>query len=177
MENSTRSGRSNQIGFMKEFIRYRNTTEGIEFCHYQIQKDLHRNKSVYTIQYSQGSMGSIPYCDAVIDENIDYINEIETSLVNEYPMEFITTDLYQLELDLSDFNEEITATLLGQLSRSIAWNIKHSGLGLLAVKLSKKDKILSTHLRLNSNLNLHEILSFDLGLMGLKPNQISIENI
>jgi len=162
---------------MKQSIRYRNTPQGIEFCHYQIHKDSHQNKPVYTIQYSQGSMGSIPDCDAVIDENIDYINEIKTALLKEFPIEHMRTYLYQLEINLTDFNEDITTTLLGQLSRSIAWNIKHSGLGIVKVKLSKKDKILSTHLRLNSNLNLHRILSFDLGLIGLKPNQISIENI
>ena len=122
-------------------------------------------------------MGSIPYCDAVIDENIDYINEIKTRLLNEYPLEYIRTALYKLELDLSDLNADITTTLIGQLSRSIAWNIKHSGLGLLAVKLSKKDKILSTHLRLNSNLNLHKMLSLDIGHMGIKPNQIVIEQL
>ena len=162
---------------MKESIRYRNTQTGIEFCHYQIDKDTYQNKPVYTMQYSQGSIGSIPDCDAVIDESIALVKEIETSLVNEYPMEFIPTELYQLQLDLSKFKENITLALLEQLSRSIAWNIKHSGLGLLPVKLSKKDKILSTHLRLNSNLNLHRILSFDLGLMGIKPHQISIKNI
>ena len=129
------------------------------------------------MQYSQGSIGSIPDCEAVIDESIALVKEIENSLVNEYPMEFIPTELYQIQLDLSKFKENITAVLLEKLTRSIAWNIKHSGLGLLAVKLSKKDKILSTQLRLNSNLNLHRILSFDLGLMGIKPNQISIENI
>ena len=162
---------------MKEYIRYRNTQGGIEFCHYQIQKDTHQNKPVYTMQYSQGSIGSIPDCEAVIDESIALVKEIENSLVNEYPMEFIPTELYQLQLDLSKFKENITAVLLEKLTRSIAWNIKHSGLGLLAVKLSKKDKILSTQLRLNSNLNLHRILSFDLGLMGIKPHQISIDNI
>ena len=162
---------------MKESIRYRNTSEGIEFCHYQIHKDSHQNKPVYTIQYSQGSIGSIPDCDVVIDENIALVKEIETSLVNEFPIEHMRRYLHKLELDLTDFNEDITTTLLGQFSRSISWNIKHSGLGLLAVKLSKKDKILSTNLRLNSNLNLHRILSFDLGLMGIKPHQISIENI
>ena len=162
---------------MKESIRYRHTQRGIEFCHYQIQKDTHQYKPVYTMQYSQGSIGSIPDCKAVIDESIALVKEIENSLVNEYPMEFIPTELYQLQLDLSKFKENITAVLLEKLTRSIAWNIKHSGLGLLAVKLSKKDKILSTELRLNSNLNLHRILSFDLGLMGIKPHQISIENI
>ena len=162
---------------MKQSIRYRNTPKGIEFCHYQIQKDTHQNKPIYTMQYNHGSIGSIPDCDVVIEENFYFVKEIETSLVNQYPMEFIPMDLYQLELDLSDFNEEITATLLGQLSRSITWNIKHSGLGIVKVKLSKKDKILSTHLRLNSNLNLHKLLSLDLGLMGIKPHQISIENI
>ena len=162
---------------MKESIRYRNTQGGIEFCHYQIQKDTHQNKPVYTMQYSQGSIGSIPNCDAVIDENLALVKEIQNSLVNEYPMEFIPTEFYQIQLDLSKLKESISPALLEQLSRSIAWNIKHSGLGLLAVKISKKDKILSTQLRLNSNLNLHRILSFDLGLMGIKPNQISIENI
>ena len=162
---------------MKEYIRYRNTQGGIEFCNYQIQKDTHQNKPVYTMQYSQGSIGSIPDCEAVIDESIALVKEIENSLVNEYPMEFIPTELYQLQLDLSKFKENITAVLLEKLTRSIAWNIKHTGLGLLPVKLSKKDKILSTQLRLNSNLNLHRILSFDLGLMGIKPNQISIDNI
>ena len=162
---------------MKESIRYRNTSEGIEFCHYQIHKDSHQNKPVYTIQYSQGSIGSIANCDAVIDENIDCINDIKTLLVNEFSIEHIRTDLYKLEINLTDFKEDITATLIAKLSRSIGWNIKHSGLGIVKVKLSKKDKILSTHLRLNSNLNLHRILSFDLGLIGLKPNQISIENI
>ena len=162
---------------MKESIRYRNTSEGIEFCHYQIHKDTYQNKPVYTIQYSQGSMGSIPDYDAVIDENIDCINDIKTLLVNEFPIEHIRTDLYKLDINLTDFKEDITTTLIAKLSRSIAWNIKHSGLGIDKVKLSKKDKILSTHLRLNSNLNLHKILSFDLELMGIKPNQISIENI
>ena len=162
---------------MKESIRYRNTSEGIEFCHYQIQKDTHQNKPVYTIQYSQGAMGSIPDYDAVIDENIDCINEIKIALLKEFPIEHIRTELYQLELDLSEFKENIAPALLGQLSRSISWNIKHSGLGLLAVKLSKKDKILSTHLRLNSNLYLHRRLSCDLGLMGIKPHQISIEQL
>ena len=162
---------------MKESIRYRNIERGIEFCHYQLQDDLHQNKPVYTMQYSQGSIGSIANCDVIINEKIALVKEIETSLVNEYPMEFIPTELYQLQLDLSKFKENITYSLLEKLSRSISWNIKHSGLGLLPVKLSKKDKILSTHLRLNSNLNLHRILSFDLGLMGIKPNQISIENI
>ena len=162
---------------MKESTRYRHTHRGIEFCHYQIQKDTHQNKSVYTIQYSQDSIGSMADCDAVIEENIEHVKEIETLLVNEFSIEHIRKDLYKLELDLTDFKEDITATLIAKLSRSIAWNIKHSGLGLLAVKLSKKDKILSTHLRLNSNLNLHGILSFDLGLMGLKAYQISIENI
>ena len=162
---------------MKESIRYRNTLRGIEFCHYQIDKDTYQNKPVYTMQYSQGSIGSIPDCDAVIDENIALVKEIQNSLVNEYPMEFIPTELYQLQLDLSKFKENITLALLEQLSRSIAWNIKHTGLGLLPVKLSKKDKILSTQLRLNSNLNLHRILSFDLGVLGIKPHQISIENI
>ena len=162
---------------MKESTRYKNTSEGIEFCHYQIQKDTHQNKPVYTMQYSQGSIGSIADCDAVIDENIALVKEIENSLVNEYPMEFIPTELYQLQLDLSKFKENITPALIEKLSRSIAWNIKRSGLGLPPVKLSKKDKILSTHLRLNSNLNLHRILSFDLGVLGIKPHQISIENI
>jgi hypothetical protein len=159
---------------MKEYIRYRNTPKGIEFCHFQIQKDLHQNKLVYTIQYSQGSMGSIPDCDAVIDEKIERIEEIENSLLIEYPVEFISMDLYQLEINLTDFNEDITTTLLGQLSRSIAWNIKHSGLGFTKVKLTRKDNILKTKLRLNSNLNLHKMLAFDLGLMGIKPNQIKI---
>jgi hypothetical protein len=84
------------------------------------------------------------------------------------------TDLYKLEINLTDFNEDITTTLLGQLSRSIAWNIKHSGLGFTKVKLTRKDNILKTKLRLNSNLNLHKMLAFDLGLMGIKPNQIKI---
>ena len=159
---------------MKESIRYRNTQRGIEFCHYQIQKDTHQNKPVYTIQYSQGLMGSIADCDAVIDNNIDCINEIETALVNVYPIEYMRTDLYKLEINLTDFNEDITTTLLGQLSRSIAWNIKHSGLGFTKVKLTRKDNILKTKLRLNSNLNLHKMLAFDLGLMGIKPNQIKI---
>ena len=162
---------------VKKHLRYRNTPQGIEFCNYHIQKDTHQNKPVYTIQYSHGSMGSIPDCDAVIDENVDHINEIKTSLIKEYPIEAIYKELYKLEINLSEYKEDITAALLGQLSRSIAWNIKHSGLGIINVKLSKKDKILSTHLRLNSNLNLHQILSFDLGLMGIKPHQISIENI
>ena len=162
---------------MKESIGYRNTQRGIEFCHYQIKEDLHQNKPIYTMQYSQGSIGSIADCDVIIDQKIALIKDIETSLINEYPMEFIPTELCQLELDLSKFKENITPILLEQLSRSISWNIKHSGLGLLAVRLSKNDKILSTHLRLNSNLNLHRILSFDLGLIGIKPHQISIENI
>ena len=105
---------------MKESIRYRNTSEGIEFCHYQIHKDTYQNKPVYTIQYSQGSMGSIPDCDAVIDENIDCINEIKIALLKEFPIEHIRTELYQLELDLSEFKENITPALLGQLSRSIS---------------------------------------------------------
>ena len=159
---------------MKESIRYRKTSEGIEFCHYQIQKDTHQNKPVYTIQYSQGSMGSIADCDAVIDDNIDCVNEIKTDLHKEFPIEHIRTDLYKLEFNLTDSNEEITATLLGQLSRSIEWNIKHSGLGFTKVKLTRKDNILKTKLRLNSNLNLHEILAWDLEHLGIKPNQIKI---
>ena len=159
---------------MKESIRYRSTQRGIEFCHYQIQKDSHQNKPVYTIEYSHSSIGSIPDCDAVIHDNIDCINEIETALVNVYPIEYMRTDLYKLEINLTDFNEDITTTLLGQLSRSIAWNIKHSGLGFTKVKLTRKDNILKTKLRLNSNLNLHKMLAFDLGLMGIKPNQIRI---
>ena len=159
---------------MKKSIRYRNTPKGIEFCHYQIQKDLYQNKPVYTIQYSQGSIGSTPDCDAVIDENKDCINEIKTAILKEFPIEHIRTDLYKLEFNLTDSNEEITATLLGQLSRSIEWNIKHSGLGFTKVKLTRKDNMLKTKLRLNSNLNLHKILAFDLGLMGIKPNQIRI---
>lgn len=159
---------------MKESIRYRNTPKGIEFCLFQIQKDAYQNKPVYTIEYSQGSIGSIPDCDAVIDENIELIEEIENSLLIEYPVEFISTDLYQLELDLTHYKEDITTTLLGQLSRSIAWNIKHSGLGFNKVKLRRKDKMLKTKLRLNSNLNLHEILAWDLGHLGIKPNQIKI---
>jgi hypothetical protein len=162
---------------MKESIRYRKTSEGIEFCHYQIQKDTHQNKPVYTIQYSQGSIGSITDCDVVIDENIDCINEIKTALHKEFPIEHVRTNLYKLEFNLTDSNEEITATLLGQLSRSISWNIKHSGLGIVKVKLTRKDNMLKTKLRLNSNLDLHKILAFDLGLMGIKPNQISIETI
>ena len=159
---------------MKESIRYRKTSEGIEFCHYQIQKDTHQNKPVYTIQYSQGSMGSIADCDAVIDDNIDCVNEIKTDLHKEFPIEHIRTDLYKLEFNLTDSNEEITATLLGQLSRSIEWNIKHSGLGFTKVKLTRKDNMLKTKLRLNSNLNLHKMLAFDLGFIGIKPNQIRI---
>ena len=159
---------------MKESIRYRKTSEGIEFCHYQIQKDTHQNKPVYTIQYSQGSMGSIADCDAVIDDNIDCVNEIKTDLHKEFPIEHIRTDLYKLEFNLTDSNEEITATLLGQLSRSIQWNIKHSGLGFNEVRFMRKENILKTKLRLNSNLNLHEILAWDLGHLGIKPNQIKI---
>jgi hypothetical protein len=45
------------------------------------------------------------------------------------------------------------------------------------VKITRKDNILKTKLRLNSNLDLHKILASDLGLMGIKPNQISIETI
>ncbi|MDC0644005.1 hypothetical protein OAP32_00345 [Crocinitomicaceae bacterium] len=159
---------------MKESIRYRNTPKGIEFCHYEIQKDSYQNNPVYTIEYSHGSIGSIPDCDAVIDQNIELIEEIESSLLIEYPVEYISMDLYQLELNLTDYKKDITSALLGQLSRSIQWNIKHSGLGFTKVKLRRKDKILSTRLRLNSNRNLHKILSFDLGPMGIKPNQIKI---
>jgi hypothetical protein len=129
---------------------------------------------VYTIQYSQGAMGSIPDCDAVIDENIDCINEIKTAILKEFPIEHIRTDLYKLEIDLTDFNEDITSALLGQLSRSIQWNIKHSGLGFNEVRFMRKENILKTKLRLNSNLNLHEILAWDLEHLGIKPNQIKI---
>jgi hypothetical protein len=159
---------------MKESIRYRNTLKGIEFCHYQIQKDAYQNKPVFTIVYSQGLMGAIPDCDAVIDENIDCINEIKTAILKEFPIEHIRTDLYKLEIDLTDFNEDITSALLGQLSRSIQWNIKHSGLGFNEVRFIRKEYILKTKLRLNSNLNLHEILAWDLGHLGIKPNQIKI---
>ena len=159
---------------MKESIRYRNTPKGIEFCLFQIQKDAYQNKPVYTIEYSQGSIGSIPDCDAVIDENIELIEEIENSLLIEYPVEFISTDLYQLELNLTDYKKDITSALLGQLSRSIQWNIKHSGLGFNEVRFIRKENILKTKLRLNSNLNLHEILAWDLGHLGIKPNQIKI---
>ena len=159
---------------MKQSVRYRNTPQGIEFCHYQIQNNIHQNKPVYTIQYSQGSMGSIADCDAVIEDNIDCVNEIETALVNAYPIKHMRTNLFKLELHLTNFKDEITSAFLGQLSRSIAWNIKHSGLGFTKVKLTRKDNMLKTKLRLNSNLNLHKILAFDLGLMGIKPNQIKI---
>ena len=71
---------------MKESVRYRNTSEGIEFCFYQRQKESHQNKPVYTIQYSQGSMGSIPDCDVVIVENIELVKEIETELLKKYPI-------------------------------------------------------------------------------------------
>ena len=159
---------------MKESIRYRNTPKGIEFCLFQIQKDAYQNKPVYTIEYSQGSIGSIPDCDAVIDENIELIEEIESSLLIEYPVEYISMDLYQLELNLTDYKKYITSALLGQLSRSIQWNIKHSGLGFNEVRFIRKENILKTKLRLNSNLNLHEILAWDLGHLGIKPNQIKI---
>ena len=119
-------------------------------------------------------MASIPDCDAVIDDNIDCINEIETALVNVYPIEYMRTNLYKLELDLTHYKQDLTAALLEQLSRSIEWNMKHSGLGFTKVKLTRKDNILNTKLRLNSNLNLHKILAFDLGLIGIKPNQIKI---
>ena len=159
---------------VKKHLRYRNTPQGIEFCNYHIQKDTHQNKPVYTIQYSHGSMGSIPDCDAVIDENIDCINEIKTAILKEFPIEHIRTDLYKLEIDLTDFNEDITSALLGQLSTSIQWNIKHSGLGFNEVRFMRKENILKTKLRLNSNLNLHEILAWDLEHLGIKPNQIKI---
>ena len=159
---------------MKESIRYRNTPKGIEFCLFQIQKDTYENKPVYTIQYSHGSIGSIPDCDAVIDENIELIEEIENSLLIEYPLEFIITDLYQLELDLTHYKKDITSALLGQLLRSIQWNIKHSGLGFNEVRFIRKENIIKTKLRLNSNLNLHDILAWDLGHLGIKPNQIKI---
>jgi hypothetical protein len=159
---------------MKESIRYRNTPTGIEFCHYEIQKDSHQNKPVFTMQYSYGSMGSIADCDAVIDDNIDCINEVKTALLKEFPIEHIRTRLYKLELDLTHYKEDITSALLGQLSRSIQWNIKHSGLGFNEVRFIRKENILKTKLRLNSNLNLHEILAWDLGHLGIKPNQIKI---
>ena len=65
----------------------------------------YQNKPVYTIEYSQGSIGSIPDCDAVIDENIELIEEIENSLLIEYPVEYISMDLYQLELDLTHYKK------------------------------------------------------------------------
>ncbi len=137
-------------------------------------KGSYQNKPVYTIEYSHGSIGSIPDCDAVIDENIELIEEIESSLLIEYPVEYISMDLYQLELNLTDYKKDITSALLGQLSRSIQWNIKHSGLGFNEVRFIRKENILKTKLRLNSNLNLHEILAWDLGHLGIKPNQIKI---
>lgn len=159
---------------MKESIRYRNTPEGIEFCHYSIQDDSYKKKTSYMIQYNQGPLGVLTNIEVGMHEDLKMIEEIEQELIIKYPVEHIPQHSCKLEINLNDFKERITATLLGQLSRSIAWNIKHTGLGFVKVELSKKDKVLSTTLRLNSNLNLHKILSWDLGHMGIKPNQIKI---
>lgn len=159
---------------MKESIRYRNTPEGIEFCRYSISEESYENITSYMIQYNQGPLGVLTNVEVGMHEDLKMIEEIENKLIVKFPDENIPKQSYYLKINLTDFKEEITTTLLGQLSRSIAWNIKHTGLGFVKVKLSKKDKILSTTLRLNYNLNLHKILSWDLGHMGIKPNQIKI---
>ena len=159
---------------MKESIRYRNTPEGIEFCRYSISEESYENITSYMIQYNQGPLGVLTNVEVGMHEDLKMIEEIEQELIIKYPVEHIPQHSCKLEINLNDFKEEITTTLLGQLSRSIAWNIKHTGLGFVKVKLSKKDKVLSTTLRLNYNLNLHKILSWDLGHMGIKPYQIKI---
>ena len=159
---------------MKESIRYRNTPEGIEFCRYSISEESYENITSYMIQYNQGPLGVLTNVEVGMHEDLKMIEEIEQELIIKYPVEHIPQHSCKLEINLNNFKEEITTTLLGQLSRSIAWNIKHTGLGFVKVKLSKKDKVLSTTLRLNYNLNLHKILSWDLGHMGIKPNQIKI---
>jgi hypothetical protein len=162
---------------VKETLYYRNTAKGIEFCYCAIQKDVHKNRDVYTLEYNEGELGTLSDCEVWIDEDFTLMEYVENELKIKYPIEYVPQQLYVLSIDLREFNKEITPVLLGQLSRSIEWNFKHSGFGFVKVNFSENDKILSTTLKLNSKLNLHQILSFDLGLMGIKPSQISVKNI
>ena len=162
---------------MKETLYYRNTAKGIEFCYCAIQKDVHKNRDVYTLEYNEGELGTLSDCEVWIDEDFTLMEYVENELKIKYPIEYVPQQLHLLSIDLREFNKEITLVLIGQLSRSIEWNCKHSGYGFVKVKLSKNDKILSTPLRLNTDLNLHDILSADLCHMGIKPNQISVKNL
>ena len=162
---------------MKETLYYRNTAKGIEFCYCAIQKDVHKNRDVYTLEYNEGELGTLSDCEVWIDEDFTLMEDVENELKIKYHIEYVPQQLYVLSLDLREFNKEITPVLLGQLSRSIEWNCKHSGFGFVKVNFSENDKILSTPLRLNTDLNLHDILSADLYQTGIKPNQISVKNI
>ena len=162
---------------MKETLYYRYTAKGIEFCYCAIQKDVHKNRDVYTLEYNEGELGTLSDCEVWIDEDFTPIEDVENELKIKYPIEHVPQQLYLLSIDLREFNKEITPVLLGQLSRSIEWNCKHSGFGFVKVNFSENDKILSTPLRLNTDLNLYDILSADLYHMGIKPNQISVKNL
>ena len=162
---------------MKETLHYRNTAKGIEFCYCAIQKDVYKNRDFYTLEYNEGELGTLSDCEVWIDEDFTLIKDVENELEIKYPIERVPKQLHELSMDLRDFSKEITPFLLGQLSRSIEWNCKHSGLGFVNVNFSENDNILSTPLRLNTDLNLHGILSADLCHIGIKPHQISVKNL
>ena len=162
---------------MKETLYYRNTAKGIEFCYWATQKDVYKNRDFYTLEYNEGELGTLSDCEVWIDEDFTLMEYVENELKIKYPIECVPQQLHELSINLRGFKKEITPVLLGQLSRSIEWNCKHSGFGFVKVNFSENDKILSTPLRLNTDLNLHDILSADLYHMGIKPNQISVKNL
>lgn len=66
---------------MTELTRYRNTENGIEFCHYSIHNESQKDKKVFLIQFNCGQLGTINESEVEIDVDLKKIKTLEDELL------------------------------------------------------------------------------------------------
>lgn len=163
------------IPIMNKAILYKNTPNGFEFCYYEIEKQTYKKNTHFCIQFNEGALGILHNFEVYLQDELLPITIFEKELLQKYPLRKIPFHSCSLIIDLSDYKYPITPALIKSLTRCIEWNSKCTGLGFVKAKLTVKNKILSTTLKLTSPLHLHEIIAHDLDIMQIIPYKISVE--
>lgn len=91
-----------------------------------------------------------------------------------YPIESIPKKIFSLKINLTNFKGEISDSLLGKISRSVDWLLKHSGLGRIDHCFLNEVFVYCIALKSVPTEKIQKLLSDDLIHLGILQTHITI---
>ncbi len=164
-------------------IKYHQKGTKYQFCYYCLSLQIHENIIQYCFQYNIANVGETNDFEVFISESLSEVEEHKQAVLKPYPLD--SSPLKKVNIKIY-FNEKVESKVdfdfkINHLSKSIEYASKAYGNGFNYIidPIINNDNgkfVFETNIEIHDELLFHENLYFLLENVGIKKEDIVINN-